>query len=251
MIWKYALDLFILADLINKLRFVARSAEPGQLDDEAITSIREQLDKMPDLCDKAGLDYSKKLLLLVLTEWDKRGVYDLHRRDLLGHLEERLRDELEAIWFKKLSNDEAEMYNATAPFGFKVNDKFPTAVEDIQEATKCLALDRLTASVFHLMRVMERGVQRLGRKLGVRLTAEMTWNEILNAASAKIKAMPRKIPAQKLKQERFSEIHAHLYHVKDAWRNTTMHPKKTYTERQTEAVFQHTRSFMMALAEII
>ena len=44
--------------------------------------------------------------------------------------------------------------------------------EDIAEAGKCLGVGRPTASVFHLMRVMEIGVPRFGDVLGVKLADE-------------------------------------------------------------------------------
>ena len=54
-------------------------------------------------------------------------------------------------------------------FGAAVEAKFPEMSEDISEAGKCLALNRATASVFHLMRIMEIAVQRFGDKIGVAL----------------------------------------------------------------------------------
>jgi hypothetical protein len=39
--------------------------------------------------------------------------------------------------------------------------------EDADEAGKCFAVGRYTACVFHLMRIMERCVQKMGRDLGV------------------------------------------------------------------------------------
>jgi hypothetical protein len=48
--------------------------------------------------------------------------------------------------------------------------------EDISEAAQCLALNRPTACVFHLMRVMETGVQILGNRLGIQLTADEAKN---------------------------------------------------------------------------
>jgi hypothetical protein len=57
-------------------------------------------------------------------------------------------------------------------FGTEVEDKLPNVIEDIAEAGKCLGLRRPTAAVFHLMRIMEVGVQKFGDKLGVMLTEE-------------------------------------------------------------------------------
>jgi kynurenine formamidase len=54
------------------------------------------------------------------------------------------------------------------------------AITDIQEASKSFAVGRFTACVFHLMRVMELGVQALGKKPGVSNAHEIEWQKILN-----------------------------------------------------------------------
>ena len=41
----------------------------------------------------------------------------------------------------------------------EVNDKFPSAAFDIDEAGKCLAIGRSTAAVFHLMRALETAIR--------------------------------------------------------------------------------------------
>jgi hypothetical protein len=53
------------------------------------------------------------------------------------------------------------------------------------------------------------------------------------------------------KRDAWSESHSHLYHVKQAWRNGTMHPKKTYTQEEAEAVFAAVRVFMRHLAKLL
>ena len=52
-----------------------------------------------------------------------------------------------------------ELYEQDEPlFGAVVQSKFPAASFEIDEAGKCIALGRYTASVFHLMRVLEIGI---------------------------------------------------------------------------------------------
>ncbi len=50
-------------------------------------------------------------------------------------------------------------------------------------------LNRSTECVFHLMRVMETAVQVLGNRLGVQLTADKNWQNILDEANKAIKGM--------------------------------------------------------------
>lgn len=132
------------------------------------------------------------------------------------------------------------------PFGREVDDAFPRAAEEIAEAAKCLALQRNTACVFHLMRAMERAVARLSETIGTGHSTEKEWGKILSDIHQKIEAMPKGE-----ERNRWSESHSHLYHVKQAWRNDTMHPKKTYTDDQAQAVFDAVRSFMRHLASLV
>lgn len=131
-------------------------------------------------------------------------------------------------------------------FGQAVDDAFPKAAEEISEAGKCLALHRFTASVFHLMRAMELAVARLSEAIGTGKSTDKEWGKILSDIGSAIKEMPTGS-----ERDRWSESHTHLYHVKQAWRNDTMHPKKTYTEEEAQSVFDAVRSFMVHLAALV
>ncbi len=168
--------------------------------------------------------------------------------EMLTELDQRLRDELDGIWFKYLSEAKADLYNAKHPFGEEVANKCARAITDIEEAAKCLALDRGTATVFHLMRVMEIGLQSFGDKLGVELTQGKVWQVILDQVNKTIRAMPEISPQQKEIKSLYGEIASHLYNVKLAWRNPVMHPKSSYTLEEAEDIFKNVETFMDRLA---
>jgi hypothetical protein len=166
--------------------------------------------------------------------------------DSLRTIEGRLRDSLRLCAFLSLTPNEATLYNEKEPqFGCLVEDVFPAASEDISESAKCLALGRTTATVFHLMRAMECSVQVLSQKLGIRNT-EREWGKLLSDIGNIIKEMPLGSV-----RDKWSEVHTHLYHVKQAWRNNTMHPKQTYTDVEAEAIFSAVRVFMNGLAALV
>ena len=73
----------------------------------------------------------------------------------INHLISRVQDELQIRHFFHLSQSDVRFYIDIEPFGPEVVTKFPKAVEDICEAGKCIALQRPTACVFHLMRVAQ------------------------------------------------------------------------------------------------
>ena len=133
-----------------------------------------------------------------------------------------------------------------ASFGTAVDDAFPLATEEITEAAKCLAFQRYTAAVFHLMRAMELAVQRLAEALGKPMPDSKSWGIILAEIHREIEKMPKGAA-----RNHWSECHSLLYHVKQTWRNDTMHPKTTYTEEQAEAVFDAVGTFMVSLAQLV
>jgi hypothetical protein len=170
----------------------------------------------------------------------------LTQRDMANMTRElgnRMQDECQLANFVAISIDLFQLIEPPKPlFGNDVEDKLPAIIEDIANAGRCLGFGCDTAAMFHLMRVMEAGVQKFGDKLGVVLTDEKTWQTILDQINPKIKALG-KDPLAK----RYSSIATHLYHVKLAWRNETMHPKATYTEDEAKVVFAAVRSFMIDL----
>ena len=163
-----------------------------------------------------------------------------------GEIFSRFQDELRGRSFIFLALARAPHFDTSKPpFGKAVDDAFPSASEDISEASKCLAFERSTAVVFHLMRAMEIAVQALASGLGV-ANVEREWGKLLSDISSKIEAMPKGE-----RRDAWSASHSHLYHVKQAWRNSTMHPKKTYTEDESKAVFDAVGSFMRHLAPLV
>jgi len=140
----------------------------------------------------------------------------------------------------------AGLYEPDAPlFGDGVELAFPNARNDIAEAGSCLAAGRNTASVFHCMRAMEDAVKSLSTALEIP-NPDREWGKLLSDISKRIENMPKGDI-----RDQWSESHSHLYHVKQAWRNSTMHPKKTYSEQDAKSVFDAVASFMRHLANLL
>lgn len=136
---------------------------------------------------------------------------------------------------------------------------FPALAGDMETATDLYALGQNLACAFYLMRIMEVGVQRFGKKLGVspikrtrdRL-ADLSWHQILNDLNPKLNALPRMTAKAKEKHEKISAIQSYLFAVKDAWRNPTMHPRKGgYTDPEMVNLLTLVRSSMNELASVV
>ena len=88
--------------------------------------------------------------------------------DYLKQTDTAVGDQLRSRYALMLSASDKRNYLPKEPlFGAQVFDRFAIANDDIAEAGKCLALERGTATVFHLMRVMEVGLRALGKELGI------------------------------------------------------------------------------------
>jgi hypothetical protein len=86
---------------------------------------------------------------------------------LIAEMRTRLIDELMGREFLYVRPEMVGYYDQPMLFGKEVNDRFPLAIDDIEEAGKCLALFRGTACVLHTMRVMEAGLRVLGKSLNI------------------------------------------------------------------------------------
>jgi hypothetical protein len=173
-------------------------------------------------------------------------------REGVKELRGRLADDLKLPMFFVLTPREGELYasaSAGGAFTASVADAFPSALYDSVEATKCLALGRTTACVFHLMRVMEIGLTALGARLAVPMTHKPGWEGILKKANGQMTLPNDKKDPDWIKDEAFlSDAMAMLIAVKTAWRNPTMHMEKTYTDEQAKRIWESVRGFMQQLA---
>jgi hypothetical protein len=169
--------------------------------------------------------------------------------EAFGNLAFQMRSEMKRAKF--LTVDKPEFYGESPLFESFVTDIYPQLTYDIVEAGNCLALDRTTACAFHLMRVMEFGVQRFGQKLGVPLVNESVWQVIMDGVNKRIVSMPDKPAAKKRLKVTYADVSGHLYSVKVAWRNPVMHPKKTYTTEEARRLFDTVKAFMNVLVKML
>jgi len=131
-------------------------------------------------------------------------------------------------------------------FGPDVFGAFESAKDDIVEAGKCLSLDRGTATVMHLMRVLEAGLRALASAVGVTKGNDWgTWIRNINAEmETRMKAAGTRTPDETF----YSEANTCFDNLKRAFRNPTMHPDRDYSVQRAEEIFEAVKSFMRHLA---
>ena len=150
------------------------------------------------------------------------------------------------------------LYEQPEPlFGANVAAKFPAANPEIEAAGQCLALEQWNAAVFHLMRVLEHGLRKTARSLGVKMPVHIdlaNWLEIIRAIETEIASRTAVLANAKRTSRRdkkltyYAEVASNFRYFKDGWRNHVSHGRANYDETQAEVVYSHVRTFMQLLA---
>lgn len=137
-------------------------------------------------------------------------------------------------------------YDNARLFGDEVFDRFSSANDDIYEAGMCLALERATACVMHLMRVLEAGLAALAKAVGV--TNKNDWGAYLRGIGTELDARAKISGARSADEQFYAEAAANFDRLRRAFRNPTMHPEKSYSQERAEEILLATKSFMTHLA---
>ncbi len=158
--------------------------------------------------------------------------------------------ELEGETFFMLDDSEAALINSGAQlWGAPFASQFPTALDDLDEAAKCLAFGRSTAAVFHLMRIVEYGLRALHAHLGITVVLEgneRNWGNILRRIKSNIDARPTSDQKDDL-QAKYAMLNA----VKDAWRNAAMHIGHKHDSDDADRIHGAVKSFMLTICQVM
>lgn len=176
---------------------------------------------------------------------------DEYKKSLLAeHLNElrgRLHDQLASRQFVHVKPLYVEFYQQNDLFGQIVNDCFPSAIDDIQDAGTALAVGLGTSCVMHLMRVAEVGLKALAKELDVPYS--VSWEAYLTKIEKSISIKHSLKPAEWKKNEAFfRDFSGDLVTIKNAFRNPTMHVERTYSQQEAEQVFLAIKTLMQRMA---
>jgi len=223
------------------------------------TTYKDQLAQISKECEALGLDSVADLAGWILHELNRDDV-----KMTVGEFITRLRD-LDFLFktqaskqvFFRLNREESEMFRNEKPFGVEVAQAFPsteTIFEQV-EAVKCLALGRYTATVFHLMRVLEKGLKALASNLNVQFSIPFdyqNWQNIIEQIEKEIGRLALQPKGQQKTDDLkvYSEIAQQFRYFKDAWRNNVAHSRETYSPEQALSIMRHVREFMQDITKM-
>ena len=162
-----------------------------------------------------------------------------------------LRNEMATFCYLEIQRSDIALWNGPDPFGPEVTRKFRDAVDDIKEAARCLAVERGTACVMHLARVMEHVLRAFGVSLGAKFKASDDWQAMLDEVETLIKPMPTASMADAKRKDALREAHANLHRVKLAWRLPAAHSRGDWDAEQAREIFGSCRAFSKNVAGLL
>lgn len=258
MIDKYAANFLLLSKLIKELEqfrsdeglnAMLRSSEVGL--DQQILSIRPVIRQVLQTIPLPSVIDQMRRIDLRLKE--RHTVEEMSA--LMIELGNRLEDELRRQWFFHVKPDAVQLYSDVAPFGEEVARAFPSAGYDITEAGKCLALDRTTAAVLHLMRALEIPLKLMAEAVNVPVVKD-SWNKILNDIEARVRDKSdsgNRVGfwiGREEERDFYTEATTHFFIIKNAWRNYSTHGvREKYTPEETQDIFRAVRAFFRHLSK--
>jgi hypothetical protein len=224
----------------------------------ALDEVLKDLEWLKNSCDGCDLPMTKLQIerMLRTLNPDKRDEpHQLEVVRAVNGILSRMRDEMSLRLFLYVPEASRELLMNRQPFGETVWLIFPEAIGDVEEAAKCLALQRATATVFHCMRVVEFALRTLiVKSFGDTkfFEGDSIWGRITNRIRKEANKKDTDInPVWAGKQGRLNHLAMLINQVGEAFRDPTMHCERTYTLEEAKDVFQSTGTFMRRLAEEI
>lgn len=166
-----------------------------------------------------------------------------------------LMSELESTMFLHVEQSVARYYREPRRDWQEVIARFPETVSDIEECSKCYALGRYAASVFHSMQVLEHGLVALGKFMKIS-EPKSGFTAVANALQRIKDAKYQNLNDFEKKHFAFFEqMHGSVHAIKDAWRNKVSHAQgklilmtADFSPAVAIEIYMATRAFMRRLA---
>lgn len=264
-LWELMENFKPLADRIRRLtEMVGRCDAIDQLKRTTEVPLSYQ-DKAADRAEKAldaalsGLEEdlrifeldaaSDRLMLLRQYRTEHPGFFGLFLRPYIETLIEAMIGQLARRYYVFMPSDVANLYKEPLGQFARSLFRFPSIKNDVEEACRCYALERYTASVFHSMGILQIGLYSLAAEVKVSFPFNIEladWQAVIAQIESKIRAM-QNLPKSDEKDDKlsfFSELAVQFRYFKDAWRNHVAHLREEYDKDQAHSILVHVRDFM-------
>lgn len=251
-------EVSLRVNLLQMIRFLAhqwiRAASTFQkfIDDPRLgfdpNRMSEMASELFEICQQCGLlgltlSYNKANETFASLQSGKCSPEIL--KPLLTELQSRMREELEAEWFKYIPRYKAQYIQPgrfDAPeivaFGWDTQSEFVKAGD-------CFALGMNTATVFHLMRIIDAGLKSAAKPLGITYSSE-SWQVVGRKINEKMQEKHQlKSEEWKEREPFYAELLTDIGAIGKAHRNPTLHDLKiNYSEDEAQYLFVVTEAFV-------
>ena len=170
-------------------------------------------------------------------------------------LRERFEDDLGAEIFLHLSADEAKYYSKPDEEWTTAISRFPKIRHDVEECSKCFALQRYAASLFHALLVAEFGVIKVAELFGVS-GDKPGWGALDRLQKINEKKWKAKTSVEQKHAEFLKNLLPLAIAIKDSWRHKISHVDNKlewmdtdFSPKVSGEIISATRGFMRRLAE--
>jgi hypothetical protein len=187
MLNRYAFGFYEVVSRIAKLRYQADLAAGStyssrrKANEYAIGDLTASLTAMRAECDKLDLTSTTDLILHIESDVSRTDK-EYSSGDLRNHL-----DTLSAAFASELrrkscfliAQEKDKYFQKDDLFGPEVSTAFRSCIDEIRNAGNCYALEQDEATVFHLMRVLERGLDALAKRFVVDFS-HTNWHNVID-----------------------------------------------------------------------
>lgn len=140
----------------------------------------------------------------------------------LRDLRRRFEDDLELALFLHLSPDEADQYKNPTREWKAVVKRFPDLRINIEESSKCFAVGRYAASLFHALLVAEFGVIELAKVFGAE-GDKPGWGCLDRLQRIDSKAFKHKTDVERAHGNLLSSVLPFAFSIRNEWRHKISH----------------------------
>jgi hypothetical protein len=219
--------------------------------------IRTRLEALAVMCIEGDLPVTAIPIGAGLIAFKEHKATNPVLKHLLTTIRERLVDELSTKLFFQLPHSRKELFENPLNKWSEVIERFAGCSLDVGEASKCFALSRYAACVFHCVQIIEHGLLELGTFLSVNDPIS-GWTAVANELKKIInKKHDQRSDFEKKHFQFIEQMQGTVEALKNAWRNKISHVSgqrlllvsSEFTPDTAEEIMTATRAFMRRLTE--
>lgn len=262
---------FNLAELVNEHTFITGFANrvfnqtSVPLNDNEVGRLTRRIPLYIEALVSADLLVTKQYAEAVLKEFmafprEPNGSVTLKGAPLgdiqtsLMLIAEGIRAELNTKSFVAVPPSKRHLFADGKHFGDLVADQFPGLAFNINEAGKCMALGRWTASTFHSILCLEGAIRALTRHLQIpdpTTGAARNWSAIGRSVNDEMqRRWPPRGGASDPNFKKIDRVFGALRALQNPYRNETMHLSASYSESEAAFHFEVVKGILREVAAI-